>query len=107
MKESLVKETITKCRALFCIPRSVIVDCRLEVSSDSWGCCSQVSDTHYIVRINPDMSIRDTVATTIHEMTHIKQWLFPPHDSIVDDGEVEAEKIQYKLTDLLWELGLL
>jgi len=107
MKKYLLKKTYNQCRALFCIPESVIIDYRLEVNSDSWGCCSQVSDTHYVIIINPDMSIRDTIATMIHEMTHVKQWIFPPHASGKDNGEDEAESVQYELTDLLWKLGLI
>ena len=107
MKEHFIEKTITQCRALFCIHEAVIIDYKLESCSDSWGCSSQVSDTHYMIRINPTMSIRDTVATTIHEMIHVKQWISPSHAQDDSDGEEEAENYQYKLTDILWGLGLL
>jgi hypothetical protein len=106
-KDYFIEKTINWCRALFCIPDNVIINYDLKHQPDCWGCSSQVKESHYAILIDPTMSIRDTVSTTIHEMIHVKQWEFPSHVSNKNDGEDEAEEFQYKLTDLLWGLGLL
>ena len=53
------------------------------------------------------MCIRDTVATVIHEMLHVKQWIHESKRDEEDDGEAEANSLQYKLADLMWSLGIL
>ena len=51
-----------------------------------------------------DQSLRDFIATIMHEMIHIKQWEL---DDWEDDGEKEAELLQYELTDEYWKSGRL
>ena len=54
------------------------------------------------VAFNQDL--RDYIATLVHELVHVKQW---ETNKWTGDGEKEAEKLQYKLTDKLWKNGIL
>ena len=74
-----------------------------------WGQCYEGEDSpsgenHYIVEIAKNQTLRDFVATIVHEMVHVKQW---ETDSWKGEGEAEANSLQYKLTDKLWKENLL
>ena len=69
-----------------------------------WGQCSQGRKDHYTIEIAKDQTLRDFVATVVHEMVHVKQWVT---NKWLGDGEAEAEMLQYKLTDKLWKENLL
>ncbi len=66
----------------------------------------RTDNTHddYTMSIAVDQSLRDFIATIMHEMIHIKQWEL---DDWEDDGEKEAELLQYELTDEYWKSGRL
>ena len=49
-------------------------------------------------------SIREFVATVVHEMVHTNQYITGNWSG---DGEDEAEKMQYKITDRLWKAGII
>ena len=77
-----------------------------------WGQCYEgetmpaesVSINRYIVEIAKNQTLRDFVATVVHEMVHVKQW---ETNNWRGEGEAEANKLQYKLTDKLWKEGIL
>jgi len=67
---------------------------------DCWGTCSEEENNKYHITIANDQNIRDFVATVVHEMIHIKQFVT---GKCRGDGEKECERLQYKLTDELWK----
>jgi len=74
-----------------------------------WGQCyegedSPLCENRYIVEIAKNQTLRDFVATVVHEMVHVKQW---ETDTWKGEGEAEANSLQYKLTDKLWKENLL
>jgi len=78
----------------------------IEANSDCWGSCVDSDDdmTSFDVTISNEQGIRDFVATIIHEMIHVNQYIT---NTWKGDGEKEAEERQYKLTDKLWKEGIL
>ena len=71
---------------------------------DCWGTCSETSIGKYKIMVVANQSLRDFVATIVHEMVHVKQW---ETQKWTGDGEREAERLQYKLTDELWQEDVL
>ena len=70
-----------------------------------WGQCYEGdSEDQYTIEVSKDQTLRDFVATVVHEMIHVKQSVT---DEWQGDGEAEAEERQYKLTDKLWKEGIL
>ena len=70
-----------------------------------WGQCYEGHGKHhYTVEIAKNQTLRDFVATIVHEMVHVKQW---ETDIWKGEGEAEANSLQYKLTDKLWKENLL
>lgn len=64
------------------------------------GCFGQTyigkKNVDYVIDIMTNQSKRDLVATIMHEMVHVMQW---ETNIWSGDGEKQAEKMQYKLTD--------
>ena len=56
----------------------------------------------YVIDVAKDQPLRDYIATLMHEMIHVKQWVTGRWRG---DGEKEAERLQYKLTDRFWREG--
>lgn len=72
---------------------------------DCWGTCSEEDEKDkYIITIANDQNIRDFVATVVHEMIHIKQFVT---GKCRGDGENECDRLQYKLTDKLWKENII
>ena len=67
---------------------------------DCWGACDEVSRGEYSITVVARQSLRDFIATVAHEMVHVKQWETGRWSG---DGEKEAERLQYKLADKIWE----
>ena len=70
-----------------------------------YGMCEEgtVPNT-YIIHVARDQTLRDWVATLVHEMIHVNQW---ETGEWTGDGEKECTDLQYKITDLLWKEGVL
>jgi uncharacterized protein YjaZ len=80
---------------------------RLEIKpyEDCCGSCTEGEKEHsYVIFVASDQPLRDFVATIVHEMIHVNQWETGKWEG---DGEKEAEKLQYKLTDVLWKENVL
>jgi len=64
------------------------------------GCFGQTykgkKNIDYIIDISTNQTERDLIATIMHEMVHILQW---ETNTWSGDGEKQAERMQYKLTD--------
>lgn len=71
---------------------------------DCWGYCKCLKKGQYIIKVYAGQSMRDFIATVVHEMIHVNQW---EKDEWEGDGEQEAEELQYKLTDTMWQSGIL
>ena len=101
------KEIATKvakwCCEYFHMTPNVLM--RLRPYEDCWGYCVEGNTKGtYRILIAHNQSLRDFVATVVHEMIHVKQW---EKNRWVGDGESECEKWQYRLTDRLWKKGVI
>ena len=69
-----------------------------------WGECSEGENgIDYNIDIATDQSLRDFIATLMHEMVHVLQW---ERGSWKGEGEREATQLQYELADDFWKCGL-
>ena len=82
----------------------VLVNLQISEHLDCWGTCHEGDNDDYIVNVATDQSIRDFLATLMHELVHVLQW---ERGTWEGDGEEEAEKKQYKLADKFWKEGML
>ena len=72
-----------------------------------FGECYPARDAHrprYIIKINPDQSLRNFIGTIVHEMIHVRQYL---EGEWTHDGERECGELEMLLTDELWRQGLI
>jgi hypothetical protein len=70
-----------------------------------FGECYPARDAHrprYIIKINPDQSLRNFIGTIVHEMIHVRQYL---EGEWTHDGERECGELEMLLTDELWKSG--
>ena len=107
MMAEVIEKTIEWCRGCFNISSDYIINYKRRHMDDCWAECERINDIAFEITIHPTMCIRDTVATVIHEMLHVKQWIHESKRDEEDDGEAEANSLQYKLADLMWSLGIL
>jgi len=85
--------------------KKVVID--IDPDLDCWGECGERDDTEdatYEISVHPKQTLRDFVATIVHEFVHIKQWETGKWDG---DGEAEANQLQYTITDRMWKEGVL
>ena len=83
------------------------VDIKLSTSDeiDCWGMAwEQEKPNSYCITIAVDQSLRDFLATCVHEMIHVKQWATGDYWG---DGEREANRKQYRLADRIWRSNIL
>jgi len=71
---------------------------------DCMGTCVDNDEGGYDIEINFNQPLRDFIATIVHEMVHVKQYVTGKWKGT---GEREANKLQYKLTDKLWKENIL
>ena len=65
-----------------------------------WGECSEGDDgIDYIIDVAVDQSLRDFIATLMHEMVHVRQW---ETGEWKGEGEREASQLQFELADDFW-----
>ena len=85
---------------------TVTINVRLVTYKDieCWGECKEGKDVDYTIDLATDHCLRDYLATVMHEMIHLRQWETGRWE---DDGEIEAEKLQYKLADDFWTCGII
>ena len=71
---------------------------------DCYGdCVDGDEDNCYNITIaTSTRPIRDLVATIVHEMIHLNQYVTGVWE---DDGEQEASDLEYELTDKFWKQG--
>ena len=81
---------------------------RLNISDsetlDCWGELGEARadsiEDDYTMSVAVDQSLRNFIATIMHEMIHVLQW---ERDDWESDGEEEAENLEYQLTDEYWK----
>ncbi len=97
----IAKKVIEWCCDYFSLDAIVKVKVGKYSDFKCWGTCSEGNkENHYTIEIAKDQSLRGFIATVVHEMVHVKQW---ETGKWRGDGEAEAERLQYKLTDELWK----
>ena len=69
-----------------------------------YGTCVDASPTSYKITVANDQTIRDFVATLIHELIHVNQYVTGEWEG---DGEKECDDRQYPLTDECWAEGVI
>ncbi len=70
-----------------------------------YGTCVEGSlKNSYRITVANDQNIRDFVATLIHELIHVNQYVTGVWKG---DGEKECEDRQYPLTDKCWSEGVI
>ena len=83
------------------------LDAHISVSlgayTDWYGTCIDNDDGGYDIEISFNQSLRDFIATIVHEMVHVKQYVTGKWKGT---GEQEANRLQYKLTDRIWKEGV-
>ena len=91
----------------WCFEKGIVtksnIDINMEIleDNDCWGSCIESDgirlDTEgFDITISNEQSVRDFIATIMHEMIHVNQYITGEWEG---DGEKEAEDRQYKLTD--------
>ena len=84
--------------------RILNVNLKTYTTMKCWGECSEGEDgVDYNIDIATDQSLRDFIATLMHEMVHVLQW---ERGSWKGEGEREATQLQYELADDFWKCGL-
>jgi len=72
---------------------------------DCWGSSAEgTKHKEYTIWIAKDQGLRDFIATVVHEMVHIRQW---ENKKWTGTGEAEANRLQYKLADKVWDDGII
>ena len=80
------------------------IDVTLEVMTDCNGTCVDNDEGGYDITISINQTLRDFVATIVHEMVHLKQYVTGEWQG---NGEKECDELQYVLADKIWNEGIL
>lgn len=74
------------------------------VTHQCWGSVVEDNEenTAFSMTIANNQGLRDYIATIMHEMIHVNQYVTQKWDG---DGEREAEYWQYKMADMFWTNG--
>ena len=111
--DAVLLKAVEWCRSHFAIGSSVGIRIRITAASHKdhhhqCGSCTWNDDDEvYDIAVTAGQSLRDAVATIAHEMVHVMQWETWPEERWDDDGEAEAEALQYELADALWDADAL
>ena len=101
----IAEKTVEWCLTRLKLSPDLTIRLNLISKRGCWGECVEGDEPgSYIIHVEPRQSLRDFVATICHEMIHVQQWETGKWDG---DGEKEAERRQYRLTDELWKENLL
>tara|TARA_R110000824_G_scaffold380085_2_gene572330 strand:+ start:128 stop:523 length:396 start_codon:yes stop_codon:yes gene_type:complete len=104
LQQEIAEKVVKWCCNHFQLDDAVI-RLHLRAYEDCWGYCVEGNTKHsYNIMIAHDQSVRDFVATIVHELVHVMQW---ETEEWVGDGESECNRMQYMLTDELWKKGVL
>jgi hypothetical protein len=106
-EQSIVLETINWCfeeGVLTSMPDISVEICKYKTYK-CYGTCVERNDdmTSFNITVANDQTIRDFVATLIHELIHVNQYITGIWKG---DGEKECDDRQYPLTDKIWKEGV-
>jgi len=102
-QKEITTKVINWCCDYFDLNEVVRVSVLLRPYEDCWGYCVEGNSEHaYHITIAHNQSVRDFVATIVHEMIHVKQWGTGKRHG---DGEEECDKRQYNIADKIWKGG--
>lgn len=73
------------------------INLRFKDKLDAYGYCNPPSDNIIDIEVRKDKDLRTIALTIAHELVHARQFITES-----DVCEVEAEKLEYELVDLLW-----
>jgi uncharacterized protein YjaZ len=86
------------------------LECKVKVKivlsekMDCWGATEEGKKRNeYLIWVAKDQSLREFIATVVHEMVHVKQY---ERKKWSGTGEAEANRLQYKLADRMWVDGI-
>jgi hypothetical protein len=107
-EQLLVYKTVNWCLDVGVIsktPDITVTICKYN-THNCFGTCVEGDDdmTSFFITVANDQTIRDFVATLIHELIHVNQYVTGVWTG---DGEKECDDRQYPLTDKLWKEGIL
>jgi len=77
----------------------LVLNVYLKQELDCWGTCEKVGASEYDIQVSVQQNIRDAIATLMHELVHVQQWV---NNKWSGDGEDEAVARQYSLADKYW-----
>jgi len=101
-ERDIAEKTVAWCLIHFKIDD---VDICMKIARDeAWGYCEEHGDNKFTIAVDPEQTLRDFVATIVHEMVHLNQCVTGEYRGT---GEAEAKYLQYRLTDKLWNDGAL
>jgi hypothetical protein len=82
--------------------RRLEVVVKIKPLADCSGWCRPANESMrcFEIAVDPSQSLRNLVATAVHEMIHVKQ--YARHEWLID-GEPEAWGSQWILADELWK----
>jgi len=72
-------------------------------SHQCWGSVERAGFNAFDLTIASNQSLRDFIATVMHEMVHVNQYVTGQWEG---DGEAEADEREYRLADDFWGEGL-
>ena len=80
------------------------INVSLEMITNCYGTCIDNDEGGYDIAVSINQPLRDIVATIVHEMVHVKQYVTGKWKGT---GEQEASDLQYKLSDKMWKENVL
>ena len=94
----------------WCLAKNVITKKELYVNvkickyttHQCWGSVERAGFNAFNVTVASNQSLRDFVATLMHEMVHVNQYVTGEWEG---DGEAEASSREYDLADAFWKDG--
>jgi hypothetical protein len=98
--KTITLSVINWCITHFNLDSGIDINISLLSFTDCYGTCVDNNNGGYDIEINSNQSLRDFVATIVHEMVHVKQYVTGEWQG---EGEREANKLQYELADKIWK----
>tara|TARA_Y100000310_G_scaffold330787_1_gene403064 strand:+ start:502 stop:843 length:342 start_codon:yes stop_codon:yes gene_type:complete len=103
-EQCMVHGVVNWCINHFKLDGDIDISIELKMMEDCCGTCVDNDDGGYDIEISLNQSLRDIVATITHEMVHVNQYITEEWQG---EGEREANKLQYELTDQIWKEDIL
>jgi len=99
-QREIAKAVVLFCLGEFRMRKMPFIDVKITSLDGYWGYCTGSQK----IGVEKNQTIRNFVATIVHEMVHAKQYFTGEWRGT---GEMEARQLQYKITDKIWKKGLI